>query len=455
MTVAVEPGLREHPAAVQGTSYPRRQGAAPEALRHARPTPAGHARNSRLVYDFGTQVERGAVSFTTDDITLTNLTGDNNEFIQMFDQGDKWSCNRAVTFRVYGDVNADSWGDTKLKTWDNTSGLYSESRGGVQDWDGNPHTWTITWDTSQATLSRDGVEIVWLDVAGQDLRVGTLWLPLNTWDYGYSHPIGSIYSNLSVDAWEPDDGPGDDPVDHPVPDDGGRAPIEDAGVLESGGATVYGGTTDLPLEGSFEMSYLLFDLTDLPGVVTAATLTLHAQSDSHADGDGGTVYAVADTSWSEDSLSWANRPALGAALDSFGAVAADDTVSVDVTDGTVAGSFVAFAIGNGGSNGAHFWSKEGTATPSLRVTVVPASEDSGGTAAEGGDETEPEVDDPGGEAPGDEGGTGPIREHEVFADEDDEEELDPRTLGCGCASVDGGSVGLLGLVALLRRRRGT
>jgi hypothetical protein len=81
---------------------------------------------------------------------------------------------------------------------------------------------------------------------------------------------------------------------------------------------VYPAVDDLPVEGNIELSYLMFDLSSLSGTVTAATLTLHAQSDSHAEGDGGSIYSVADTSWSEDSLTWGNRPALGAGLGALG-----------------------------------------------------------------------------------------------------------------------------------------
>lgn len=53
--------------------------------------------------------------------------------------------------RVYGVDDGSSHGDIKLKTWDNASGLFSEARGGVQVWDGLPHTWTVAWDETTAT----------------------------------------------------------------------------------------------------------------------------------------------------------------------------------------------------------------------------------------------------------------------------------------------------------------
>ncbi len=405
--------------------------------------------NSRLYWDLGTQLERGTVAFTTDDITFDNLTGDNNEFIQLFDSGDKWSCSRAVTVRVYGSDDGSSWGDIKLKTWDNTSGLFSEARGGVQVWDGEPHTWTVTWDSSTATLQRDGVEIIALDVTGQDLRVGTLWLPLNTWDYGYSHPIGSVYSNLSVVGYEPgDDDGGDDPVE---PSDGGRAPVQDAGVLESLPDTAYGLTDDLPVEADIELSYLTWDLSDVPGTITEATLTLHAQSDDHANGDGGLLYVVGDTAWDEASLTWNNRPPLGAVVGSFPAVVANDSVSFDVSAHVAAGTLVSFAIGDGGDNGAHFWSREGGNPPSLRFESY--GDDGGAGEQPGEDGDEEGDDDDAGDSPGDEG----------VPDGDDTATGGPPGTaaalaagGCGCSARPGvaTAVGwLLGFALAVGRRR--
>lgn len=391
--------------------------------------------NSRLYWDLGVQVERGSVSFTTDDVDWSNLLGDNNEFIQMFDAGDKWSCTRAITFRVYGDLEAASWGDLKLKTWDNTSGLVSEARGGVQDWDGGPHTWTITWDTTSATLARDGVELVALDVTGQDLRIGTIWLPLNSWSGGYSHPIGSVYSNLSFDAWLPGEGSGDTGgADTGGGSSDGLIPTDDVGAAEGDDGAVYGDINDLPLQGSTELAYLLYDLSGMSGTVTRATLTLHAQSDSHAEGDGGSVYAVADTSWSESTLTWASRPALGAQVGSFGAVHPNDAVVVDVTSAVRAGGRVALAVANGGDNGAHFWSKEGGAAATLEVTLEPDSGgDSGDTAVDGGDSGDTAGEDSGPDE------SGPGTPEDTAAEEDTGAlpGAAKTQLGCGCAHETG------------------
>lgn len=338
---------------------------------------------SRMYWDLGTQVNRGRVRVVIDDVDWSNLLYDNNHFIELFDEGGHWSAHRAINLRVYGSDDPESWGQVKLKCWDDL-GNVAEARGPRVDWDGGPHTWEIEWDETVARLTRDAEVLVELDVTGMDLSVGTLWLPLNDWIYDYSAPIGALYSDLALDAWEPGSTEPEEPYEDP---DGSLLPIEDAGVDASLGGAVYPDEEDLPIESSYEVSYLLYDLSALQGTVTSARLTLHARADAHAQGDGGTVYAVADTSWQEESLCWDDRPALGAPLASFGAVGPLDAVTLDVTPGVTAGGLVAFAIASDGTDGAHFSSKEdglGSGAAELDVVVVPADGGDDGGASDTG-----------------------------------------------------------------------
>ena len=248
-----------------------------------------------LFWDLGTQVDRGTVSFTLDAVTLANLTGDNNHIVELFDAGDHWSCSRAINVRVYGSDNPADHGDIKLKVWE--PGGYAEARGGIQVWDGLPHSFTVSWDADHAALYRDGVELVWLDTTGLDLRMGTLWLPLASWGSGYSAPLGSVYRDLHLEAWEPagDGGSGDggrgDGGDDGDPSTFG--PIEDVGLISSGGSDI----EDLPVQGAggspSEVSYLMFDLSSLSGDVVSASLRLQVRADGSAGGSSGQVSAVA------------------------------------------------------------------------------------------------------------------------------------------------------------------
>lgn len=403
--------------------------------------------NSRMFWDFGTQVDRGEVSVVIDDVSFENLQGDNNHLIELFDAGGHWSCSRAINFRVYGPAGGeDGRGDVKLKVWSPEG--YAEERGGVQDWDGGAHTWTIRWDLAQTELLRDGALVVHLDTAGLDLRMGTLWLPINDWTGDYSAPIGALYSDLRLDAWEPvDDGGGGD--DGP-PDDGDPStltPMEDVGAA-SWAAGVYPDEVDLPADGAEELSYLQFDTSGLSGRVVSATLRLTGRDADSAEGDGGTVWAVSDTAWSEDSLTWATRPALGTSLGAFGAVGRGESVEIDVSAGVRLGARVAFAV-TGTGNGVHFASKEDGAAAVLTVVTEPDAGDTGADGDSAGSGDDGGSGDSGGDAAGD--------PDEIGAPTDQ--------MGCACASAAGladdrglVSVGalpavLLGLGALVGRRR--
>jgi hypothetical protein len=111
-------------------------------------------------------------------------------------------------------------------------------------------------------------------------------------------------------------------------------------------------------------------------------------------------------------------------------------VIVDVTAGVTVGGKVAFAIANGGGNGVHFWSKEGSRPPTLQVATmdVPSGDDS---AAVEDDSTFLEEDSVAGDDPAKEG---------MLPGE-------PDSLGgCGCSHAGSFSTVFL-FAGLLRRRR--
>jgi hypothetical protein len=396
--------------------------------------------SSRLFWDFGAQVERGDVSVTVSDVALEDVTLANNHLIELFSEGGHWGDNRAINLRVYGRGTeaepASDWGQIKLVVWDRATDLFAEERYAGVDWDGLPHVWRITWDTSWCVLYRDGAELIRLDVAGIDLRVGTLWLPLNDWTGDYSAPIGALYSDLRLDGWLPADDT--DPV---PPDDGDAStllPADDvtAASWEDG---VFPDDEALVIEDGAAVAYLAYDLSAVSGTVTRATLTLRATSSGSADGDGGTVYAVGDASWSEDALTWATRPAMGAALGGFGAVSPDGTYTVDVTGGVRAGGRVAFAIASDGANSTEFSSKEAGAGDRAAVLTLAVEEGDADTDTDTDTDADADtgaIDDWEPRAP---------REHASAEDDDG---------GCGC-DAGGTSAGWLAVAAAfaMRRRR--
>jgi hypothetical protein len=362
---------------------------------------------SKLYWDLGTQLAAGDISVTIDDISWDNLQGANNHLLELFSDGGHSSDNRAINLRLYGEGDGDpygEWGDLKLLAWDRTTNpggddLVAEQRYYGLDWDGLPHTWRITWDESDFALYRDGAELIRMDVTGMDMRVRYLWIPLQDWGGDYSAPVGSVYSNLDLDGWE-----GTDDVDPDLPDDGDPntfLPTDDVTAASWEPNTVFSDTDDLIVEAGAAMTYLKFDLSSVSGTVTSATLHMRARGVSEASGDGGQAYAISDTSWTEDSLTWNNRPALGSALGAYPAVSPNDEVAIDVTAGVRAGGQVALALAMTEADSPHFSSKEdgdGSGAPILEIVVENSGSggDGGGTDAGGGVDDGAGTDDGGG-----------------------------------------------------------
>ncbi|RZS75371.1 DUF7594 domain-containing protein [Pseudobacter ginsenosidimutans] len=103
-------------------------------------------------------------------------------------------------------------------------------------------------------------------------------------------------------------------------------PEADAYVRDGTNAAITHGTTDptlliTKLSPSGQLnnareSYLRFDLSTVSGNVNSATLRVYGKLDlTTVPSVPVTVYAVANTTWSESALTWNNKPATGAALD--------------------------------------------------------------------------------------------------------------------------------------------
>lgn len=122
--------------------------------------------------------------------------------------------------------------------------------------------------------------------------------------------------------------------------------------------------------GSFSrQSYLRFDVSELRGRVTSAVLRLKAVA---VNGTGGahTVHFVDDNNWGETTLSWSNRPVLGAALDSNIHGLVGEWVEFDVTDALLSSGadLLSLAVVSDGSGLISYGSRESDdAAPQLRV----------------------------------------------------------------------------------------
>ena len=117
---------------------------------------------------------------------------------------------------------------------------------------------------------------------------------------------------------------------------------------------------------------LKFSISGLGGrQVQSARLRLYAVDPS---GSGGGFHRLANTAWTEGTVTWNNAPAADAtALASLGAVQVGAWYEVNVTALVTGDGAVALRVTSGSSNGADYSSTEGAAgfAPQLVVTVAP------------------------------------------------------------------------------------
>ncbi|MEQ8209800.1 MAG: DUF5060 domain-containing protein [Lacipirellulaceae bacterium] len=119
-------------------------------------------------------------------------------------------------------------------------------------------------------------------------------------------------------------------------------------------------------------SYLKFDVSGLGGnEVTNATLRLQVNGDA---GSGGvTAYLGSHNSWTETTITNANKPTAGVALDTVsGSHSIGQTLEFDVTDAVNGDGQVTFVLQlASGGNDVWFSSSEGAAPPELLIEAAP------------------------------------------------------------------------------------
>ena len=122
--------------------------------------------------------------------------------------------------------------------------------------------------------------------------------------------------------------------------------------------TVFGQGIRVTVDGSPERrGYVRFQVRGLEGRVTRATLRFFAKDPA---ADGPAVFSTS-SSWSEDTLTWNNAPALqGSALADAGAVPDDSWVQYDVTSHVLGNGEYSFALVSGAVDGTVLVSNEST-----------------------------------------------------------------------------------------------
>ena len=112
-------------------------------------------------------------------------------------------------------------------------------------------------------------------------------------------------------------------------------------------------------------SYLKFSVTGVTGPVSSVKLRLRV---SDASATAGRIYAVANTTWSESTITWATKPEMGALLASGGSAPLGAWVEFDLGTSIAGNGAYTVVLKDGGTDGVWYSSKEGSSPPQLVVT---------------------------------------------------------------------------------------
>jgi hypothetical protein len=146
-------------------------------------------------------------------------------------------------------------------------------------------------------------------------------------------------------------------------------PVEDAYVASGSPTTNYGSATTLQVDNSPIKHFLIkFNVSGLTGKqISSAKLRLY---NVDAASKGGDFYAVNDTAWQEETITWNNAPAaLTNLLASLGSVSANNWYEIDITSLVTGDGTYSLRISSTSSDGADYSSKEGINPPQLVITA--------------------------------------------------------------------------------------
>ncbi|MDA5279572.1 DNRLRE domain-containing protein [Streptomyces sp. Isolate_45] len=149
------------------------------------------------------------------------------------------------------------------------------------------------------------------------------------------------------------------------------SPTADTYVNNRYASTNYGTSKQLGADNSpVKRMFLKFDVTGITKPITRATLRIHVDDVAGAEsGSGGTFRAMSNTSWSETSVTYGNRPSIdGTVLGTLGSVSRNTWYKVDVTSYVKGNGSFGIGVTSSSSNGADYDSREtGATAPQLVI----------------------------------------------------------------------------------------
>ncbi len=136
-------------------------------------------------------------------------------------------------------------------------------------------------------------------------------------------------------------------------------PVADAYVRSDSPSTNYGLAGSIKSDASpIYNSYLRFNISDISGAVTKATLRLYSTSSSST---GYQVKTVTANTWDESQLNYNNAPVLGALIGSSGKFSSSNWLSVDVTSLVTGNGLYDLAITTTSTSSMSFYSRDASA----------------------------------------------------------------------------------------------
>lgn len=153
-------------------------------------------------------------------------------------------------------------------------------------------------------------------------------------------------------------------------------PVADAYIAGDFTTTNYGSSETLRVNGSLgDQSYLRFNVNDIQGSVTGATLRLYATSSSAV---GYRVYNVTSQTWEEGSITFANAPAVDSEIGSSDGFSSGTWTMVDLTSLVKENGIYELVLSTTANSNLSFSSREASAHQPqlvLRTTATPQEAD--------------------------------------------------------------------------------